>query len=99
MRAGSSAGWRRPRLPTWRLASADIPMIRSATEAFNAIAGGRRPRGLAAGALAALGILASGCGALIPSAPGTVLFQDDFTRSSTGWDTFEEPGYRADYVH
>ena len=73
-------------------------MIRSATEVFNAIGGRRRKRGLAAGALAALSLLAGGCGALLPSAPGTVLFQDDFSRSSTGWDTFEEPGYRADYV-
>ncbi len=73
-------------------------MIRSATEVFNAIGGKRRKRRLAAGALAALGILTSGCSALIPSAPGAVLFQDDFSRSSTGWDTFEEPGYRADYV-
>ena len=48
--------------------------------------------------MAALGLLASGCGAVIPSAPGAVLFQDDFSRSSTGWETFEEPGYRADYV-
>jgi hypothetical protein len=49
----------------------------------------------------ALGLLAaglSGCGSLLPSAPGAVLFQDDFTRSSTGWDTFDEPEYRADYV-
>ena len=68
------------------------------TEAYIAIGGKRRKRALAAGALAALGVLASGCGALIPSAPGAVLFQDDFSRSSTGWDTFEEPGYRADYV-
>ncbi len=73
-------------------------MIRSATEVFNAIGGKQRKRCLAAGALAALGVLASGCGAVIPSAPGAVLFQDDFSRSSTGWDTFEEPGYRADYV-
>ena len=73
-------------------------MIRSATEVFNAIGGRRRKRGLAAGALAALSLLAAGCGALLPSAPGTVLFQDDFSRSSTGWDTFEETAYRADYV-
>lgn len=73
-------------------------MIRSATEAGNAIGNGRRKVGLAAGALAALGALASGCGALLPSAPGTVLFQDDFTRASTGWNTFEEPGVSADYI-
>jgi len=73
-------------------------MTGSVTKLFNAVGDGRRKHGLAAGALAALGVLASGCGALIPSASGTVLFQDDFTRSTTGWDTFEEPGYRADYV-
>ncbi|MBM2843214.1 MAG: uncharacterized protein HW404_1051, partial [Anaerolineales bacterium] len=73
-------------------------MSRPLTEVFIAIDGRRQKRGLAAGALAALGVLASGCGAVIPSAPGAVLFQDDFSRSSTGWDTFEEPGYRADYV-
>jgi hypothetical protein len=73
-------------------------MIRSVTEVFNGLGGKRRKIGLAAGVLAALGLLASGCSAVIPSAPGAVLFQDDFSRSSTGWDTFEEPGYRADYV-
>jgi len=73
-------------------------MIRSAARAVNVNGGGRWERGRAAVALAALGVLASGCGALLPSATGTVLFQDDFSRSSTGWDTFEEPGYRADYV-
>jgi hypothetical protein len=73
-------------------------MSRPLTEVFIAIDGRRQKRGLAAGALAALGVLASGCSAVIPSAPGAVLFQDDFSRSSTGWDTFEEPGYRADYV-
>ena len=74
-------------------------MSRPLTEAFIAIGGKRRKRALAAGALAALGILTSGCSALIPSAPGAVLFQDDFSRSSTGWDTFDEPGYSADYVN
>ena len=73
-------------------------MIRSVTEVFNPIGGERRKIGLVASAWAALSLLASGCGALLPSAPGTVLFQDDFSRSYTGWDTFEEPGYSANYV-
>jgi hypothetical protein len=39
----------------------------------------------------------SGCGVLIPSASGAVLFQDDFARSSTGWTTYEGPDFRAAY--
>ena len=73
-------------------------MIRSVTEVFNPIGGERRKIGLAASAWAGLSLLASSCGVLLPSAPGTVLFQDDFGRASTGWDTFEEPGYSANYV-
>lgn len=61
-------------------------------------AGRRWRRGTAVCALALFATAASGCGALLPSAPGMVLFQDDFTRSSTGWDTYEESDVRADYI-
>jgi hypothetical protein len=40
----------------------------------------------------------AGCDALQPSNPGAVLFQDDFSRSSSGWGTYDEPDYRAGYV-
>jgi hypothetical protein len=53
---------------------------------------------LTGGSLAALCLLVSGCRALLPSEPGAILFQDNFARSSTGWDTFAEADYRADYV-
>ena len=40
----------------------------------------------------------AGCGTLLPSASGAVLFQDDFARTSTGWTTYDSPEYRAGYV-
>jgi hypothetical protein len=43
----------------------------------------------------ALGL--AGCGVLLPSGSGAVLFQDDFVRASTGWTTHEGPDSRADY--
>ena len=73
-------------------------MIRFAAEAFDAVEKTGWPRRPAAVAVAALCLINSGCRALLPSAPGAILFQDDFARSSTGWDTFEEIAYRADYV-
>jgi hypothetical protein len=51
-----------------------------------------------AAASAALSLLGSGCSIFLPTASGAVLFQDDFSRASTGWDTFEDPAYRADYI-
>jgi len=33
----------------------------------------------------------------LPVQPGDVLFQDDFSRSSSGWDRYQDPTYRADY--
>jgi hypothetical protein len=48
--------------------------------------------------LSLVAVAASGCAGLLPSESGAVLFQDDFTRSSTGWDTYAEPEYSADYV-
>lgn len=42
--------------------------------------------------LAACGVIAS------PSVPGTVLFQDDFARSSSGWDQQLTPNYSTGYL-
>jgi hypothetical protein len=53
---------------------------------------------MAAATLAIVGALAAGCGVLLPSAAGAVLFQDDFSRSTTGWQTAQESAYQADYV-
>jgi hypothetical protein len=40
-----------------------------------------------------------GCGLLEPAAgPGAVLFQDDFSRPSSGWDRYQDSGYIADYA-
>jgi hypothetical protein len=33
----------------------------------------------------------------IPMEPGSVLFQDDFTRSSSGWDRYQDEIYFSDY--
>lgn len=49
--------------------------------------------------LASLSITLTGCGVLnLPSAPGSVLFQDDFARSSSGWDRRHTPSYSTEYV-
>ncbi len=49
--------------------------------------------------LASLSIVLSACGALIPpSPPGSVLFQDDFARSSSGWDQRHTPSSSTEYV-
>jgi len=55
-------------------------------------------RGLIAGGLTLLTTLIASCSALVRSSPGLVLFQDDFARTSTGWDRYDEPGFRAGYV-
>ena len=55
-------------------------------------------RRIAASILAAVGALAAGCTVFLPSGSGAVLFQDDFSRSTTGWQTFQETAYQADYV-
>lgn len=39
----------------------------------------------------------SGCGVLLPTGSGAVLFQDGFSRSSTGWTTYEGSESRAVY--
>jgi hypothetical protein len=48
--------------------------------------------------VAVFSIYLSGCNWLYPPAsPGEVLFQDDFSRTSSGWDRYEDDVYRADY--
>lgn len=40
----------------------------------------------------------SACGSLmLPSEPGAVLFQDDFSRANSGWDRYRDATYAADY--
>jgi len=34
----------------------------------------------------------------LPAAPGELLFQDDFSRPSSGWDRDRDQAYRSDYV-
>ncbi len=47
----------------------------------------------------AAGLLLAGCAALqIPTGPGEVLFQDDFSRPISGWDRYADSTYRADYA-
>lgn len=42
--------------------------------------------------------LCTGCSAFsIPVEPGSVLFQDDFSRSTSGWDRYREEAYLTDY--
>lgn len=53
------------------------------------------PRGL----ILAVSLLLAGCAALqIPTRPGQVLFQDDFSRPISGWDRYADSTYRADYA-
>lgn len=33
----------------------------------------------------------------VPTQPGAVLFQDDFSRTSSGWDRYRDAVYRSDY--
>lgn len=47
----------------------------------------------------ALGLALSACGLLRPQAgPGEVIFQDDFSRSDSGWDRYQDPSYSSDYL-
>jgi hypothetical protein len=49
--------------------------------------------------LAAGAILLMGCGLLEPAVgSGAVLFQDDFNRTSSGWDRYRDSNYIADYA-
>lgn len=48
--------------------------------------------------IAVFSIYLGGCNWLVPPVgPGEVLFQDDFTRTSSGWDRYQDDVYRADY--
>jgi len=45
-----------------------------------------------------LAIVVSACTTLTPKVnPGEVLFQDDFSRPSSGWDRYEDEMYKSDY--
>lgn len=45
-----------------------------------------------------LAVIVSACTTLTPKVnPGEVLFQDDFSRSSSGWDRYEDETYKSDY--
>jgi len=47
-------------------------------------------------------LLAATCAACtlleLPSEPGSVLFQDDFSRQSSGWDRYRDETYSTDYA-
>jgi hypothetical protein len=48
--------------------------------------------------LAYLVLLAGACQVVQPQAgPGEVIFQDDFSRESSGWDQYQDPNYLSDY--
>ena len=48
--------------------------------------------------IAVLSIYLGGCSWLYPpTRSGDVLFQDDFSRTSSGWDRYEDDVYRSDY--
>src|SRR3972149_10120557 len=40
----------------------------------------------------------AGCSVLGSVGPGEGLFQDDFSRASTGWDRYDDPGVHAGYL-
>lgn len=42
-------------------------------------------------------ILGAACTLVGPSPPGTVLFQDDFSRRSSGWPEQDQPGFQMGY--
>lgn len=45
-----------------------------------------------------LAVVVSACTTLTPKVnPGEVLFQDDFSRPSSGWDRYEDETYKSDY--
>ena len=53
---------------------------------------------ITASLIAVFSIALGGCKWLNPQAgPGEVLFQDDFSRPSSGWDRYQDGVYRADY--
>ncbi len=49
-------------------------------------------------ALLGMAILFAGCSIIRPQAgPGQVIYQDDFSRATSGWDRYQDPTYSADY--
>lgn len=48
--------------------------------------------------LALVALIAAGCGVFAPPPPGSLLFQDDFSRETSGWGHQESHGYRVGYV-
>jgi hypothetical protein len=49
-------------------------------------------------ALAVLAAFAGGCQVVRPEAgPGEVIFQDDFSRTNSGWDRYQDLNYLSDY--
>lgn len=45
-----------------------------------------------------LALLSAGCSVLFgPPKPGSVLFQDDFSRPESGWDHYQDEQYVSDY--
>ncbi len=43
-------------------------------------------------------VVVSACTTITPKVnPGEVLFQDDFSRPSSGWDRYEDEAYKSDY--
>ncbi|MGD8760425.1 MAG: hypothetical protein PVJ07_09260 [Anaerolineales bacterium] len=49
-------------------------------------------------ALALSAVLSACAGPEFPGPPGTVLFQDDFTHRSSGWDRYHNDSFSTDYV-
>lgn len=48
---------------------------------------------------AAFSLSLGACGLLRPQAgPGEVIFQDDFSRTDSGWDRYQDPSYSSDYL-
>ena len=46
----------------------------------------------------AFAMVSSACGYLqLPTDPGQVVFQDDFSRTGSGWDQYQDPTYSSDY--
>jgi len=53
---------------------------------------------ITASLIAVFSITLGGCNWLYPpTGPGDVLFQDDFSRTSSGWDRYQDAVYRANY--
>ncbi|MCJ7511863.1 MAG: hypothetical protein MUO23_02700 [Anaerolineales bacterium] len=49
-------------------------------------------------AIAVFAAMVGGCAGLLPSPqPGSILFQDDFSRASSGWDRYRDSSVESDY--